>query len=437
MLLSAQAKAIRRYRLQTRHLVGILVGAFVLGFFLTFLRRGNEPGAGKDKTRVQTARCPKPPQDTKLPQEAMSFPEGNLLIMVARGGHIAEPLTRHLLSLQCFAPETFVAVVVDEAVSESLRRQLHNSPLRIRAYSWADMQSRLPDAMKSMLVNAQRMYVNAMVIADYRSGGTKHQGQVIWQLNMNQPDGFPRIGLVALVDARDVVFQGDPWEPLRREVKEDLEIVKTTGGKNSRVRLGPDGVPEILVSSQEPRTMSIGRCPYNSKWIVECYGSAALEVVENWPILCSGLIFGTIHAVESYMKDYMVPACVNCMKMEGWEQGPHNFLLHYAADPEKALGYGKVRDVSSAAPTVALAERMASQMRVIIEPAEDDWLCTVGYMSDGALKEDEEGFPLSVDKPTRRCRVMHQFDRFKKLEEGYEQLFPLPARLKIARGALF
>jgi hypothetical protein len=328
-------------------------------------------------------------------------------------------------------------------VSEVLRRELQNSLLRIRAYSWADMQSRLPDALKGMLVNEQRMYVNAMVIEDYRSGGRKHQGQVIWQLNMDmdkdkQGGDFPRIGLVGLVDARDVVFQGDPWEPLWREAKADLDIVKSTaGGKSSRVRLGPDGMPQILVSSQESRTMSIGRCPYNSKWLVECYGPAALDVLANWPIICSGLIFGTIHAVESYMKEYMVPACVNCMKMQGWEQGPHSFLLHYAADPDKALGYAKLRDVPSAAATVALAERMASQMRVINEPAEGDWLCTVGYMPDGTLKDDEEGFPLSVDKPTKRCRVMHQFDRFKKLEMGYEQLFPLPSRLRKERGTVF
>lgn len=241
-----------------------------------------------------------------------------LLIMAARGGHIADPLMRQLLSVQRFMPKTAVALIVDEPVSAALWRYLEDQAsgsegplpsLRIRVYSWDGMTTRLPPEMSNWMVNEQRMLINSMIIADFQAGGSLHTEEVLWQLGMDDCAAFPQVDVVGLIDARDTMFQGDIWEPLWREVEADRTKSGSVAGSRS------DALPPILVVSAEARSKTIGSCPYNSGWINKCYGQAAASAVSGLNILCSGVIVGTVQAVASYMTDFMVPACINCMEV--------------------------------------------------------------------------------------------------------------------------
>lgn len=120
--------------------------------------------------------------------------------------------------------------------------------------------------------------------------------------------------------------------------------------------------------------------------------------------------------------------------MKGWEQGPHNFLLHYAAAETSVREkvYGALASDPAAAPTIGLAERLAASMRVIVEPAEGEWLCTVGYLKDDPTAaallatSTADGLIPSVDNPSKRCRAIHQFDRFDWMSRRFDTMFPLP-----------
>ncbi len=109
--------------------------------------------------------------------------------------------------------------------------------------------------------------------------------------------------------------------------------------------------------------------------------------------------------------------------MKGWEQGPHNFLLHYAEDPS---AYTPLLGDSRAAPTIELAKRMVSHMRVVIAKAEEDWMCTVGYFHNikATMRADAQGYILAQNSDSR-CKCMHQFDRFPWIWEQMDRIFPM------------
>lgn len=113
-------------------------------------------------------------------------------------------------------------------------------------------------------------------------------------------------------------------------------------------------------------------------------------------------------------------------QMRGWEQGPHNFLLHYAED---ALRYLPIKDDARANPTIILAEEMVKRMRVVIAAAEDPWLCTIGYFHNIHIeqKKDAEGYILAQNTANgpQRCALIHQLDRYPWIWEHMDRMFPL------------
>jgi len=106
-------------------------------------------------------------------------------------------------------------------------------------------------------------------------------------------------------DVRDVVFQADPFEI----VEDDLEGVHVF---------------------EEDESMTIQKCPVNSKWIAACYGHAVGTTLGSKPISCSGYAIGTSSAMAQYF-DVMageLGARVHC-EQNGIDQGVHNVLVNW------------------------------------------------------------------------------------------------------------
>lgn len=161
---------------------------------------------------------------------------------------------------------------------------------------------------------------------------------------------IPDADQILLSDVRDVVFQGDPFEP----PLEGLEVFL-----------------------EEP-SQRVGADPYNRAWIRHLYGEVVAKELSRHVISCSGTVAGPRAHVLRYLKE-MIEAIVWRRRPLGpHDQGVHNFLLRTGAlDPatEVRNGFGRV--------------------------------LTMGAMT--AVKQDDGGRVLNQDGSIPA--VLHQWDR--------------------------
>lgn len=105
-------------------------------------------------------------------------------------------------------------------------------------------------------------------------------------------------------DFRDVFFQDDPFKSIPAAYD--------------------------LILSEEFHTVSISKCPYNSKWIQSCWGNSVLsEIGFNIPI-CSGTILGNSKGFQT-LKESMLTEMQTTSKTTGCEardQGHLNYLYY-------------------------------------------------------------------------------------------------------------
>ena len=84
---------------------------------------------------------------------------------------------------------------------------------------------------------------------------------------------------ILLADARDVIFQSNPFMYRRNEWK---------------------GADIITFLESHPNKV-ISRCPFNSGWIEQCYGKKALQSVGRNVVSCSGTTMGTRNGILVYV----------------------------------------------------------------------------------------------------------------------------------------
>lgn len=120
--------------------------------------------------------------------------------------------------------------------------------------------------------------------------------------------GFLRQGTapfehVMITDVRDVLFQRDPFD--------------YAWGRGLHCAL-------------EDERMTIGSCPFNSRWVRGHMGDEALAAVSGQTISCSGTTVGDHDSMLGYlehMTGHFLPfAGGECMG--GFDQGVHNVLIH-------------------------------------------------------------------------------------------------------------
>lgn len=100
-----------------------------------------------------------------------------------------------------------------------------------------------------------------------------HQERFIWIRDVIAELGSLN---VFLADTRDVVFQKDP-----------STIMRDT----------------CLHVFEEADSMTLGSCPYNSKWLEVGYGAEELYTLQSKPILCVGTSYGPSTLMCEYLAD--------------------------------------------------------------------------------------------------------------------------------------
>jgi hypothetical protein len=106
---------------------------------------------------------------------------------------------------------------------------------------------------------------------------------------------------VLITDVRDVAFQRNPF---------DFEIA--------------DAIHVAMESSK----IRIGRCPWNSGWIVTGFGDAALDPVRESEMSCAGTTLAPAAQMERYLRTMLPRIQQMADAYECADQAAHNLLLH-------------------------------------------------------------------------------------------------------------
>ena len=128
--------------------------------------------------------------------------------------------------------------------------------------------------------------------------GKPHAARFLWiqkSIEDNPCEG------VLLADTRDVIFQSNP------------SLLPAIG----------------LHTFEEDRSMTLGSCPYNSKWLRIGYGEKILEELSHLPISCVGATCGDWENVSHYLT--LLREEINRIQPktnEPQDQAAHNFLIY-------------------------------------------------------------------------------------------------------------
>jgi hypothetical protein len=320
----------------------------------------------------------------------------NLVLAVAAGMK-PESLTSFLRSVDANAARgAGVALIVTPGMVPALGELLAELRLPARLYDADALKAALPAHVRPSLLLVQRFWMQLAVLEDLRDGGQLFPAALIaafrWPCAPVRPPSA-----VLLTDVRDVVVQRDPFA--------DLAGV-----------LGARGCEEpVIVAAQEATQRTVGSCPYNSLWMAECGGEGLAAAYAPTHILCAGTTLATLPGMLVYLNEGMLQANFACQRLyDGMDQAVHNILLRPLPPAARQALMGDAR--TAALQTAAAA--VQRDARVIITPAEGDWLCTVGYYTQEQVADrmDGDGNILGADTASsggapRPCAVVHQFDR--------------------------
>lgn len=146
-----------------------------------------------------------------------------------------------------------------------------------------------------------------------------------------------------------------------------------------------------IILSAESSSISIGICPFNSRWIKECYGTEVLQRLYNSTIICAGTVLANAKGFELLTKTMFAHADrygAHCN-----DQGVLNAAYYTGAFSNRAIvqkqGLGVINTVGHL--------------------ASDD---VEARITSGVYLNDDGQIPALV----------HQYDRFPKLEELVDRL---------------
>ena len=122
---------------------------------------------------------------------------------------------------------------------------------------------------------------------------------------------------ILLTDLRDVLFQRDPFAP-------DVERL------------------ELFL---EDPSRTIGREPFNRRWIKELYGTEVLAAMEDFTASCSGTVIGPRDEILDYLAAMEQAISWRRRPLGNHDQGVHNYLVRSGRFPSAAVvanGTGRV-----------------------------------------------------------------------------------------------
>jgi hypothetical protein len=136
-----------------------------------------------------------------------------------------------------------------------------------------------------------------------------------------------------LIDARDTIFQANPFEHVPRQ---------TGGGRLTAAAGAGRGNSGILYFfGENMQATRIGKSKANNKWIRTAYGDEVGNALSSRPIICSGASMGEQVAVEQYLRAMVSEADETGTVLMGSDQGFHN-RLYYS---RKLLNCNAIHDI--------------------------------------------------------------------------------------------
>lgn len=304
-------------------------------------------------------------------------------------------------------------------------------PLLVRMYSWPALDALLTPTQRGYMPPIRRYAMYPLLLDDMEAGGAAdsstgtsasgEEGPILLFSNLppalvRAPDG------VFISDARDMVFQADPfprfWGMLRAN--------------------GVGAGEAALVVAGEARVTTIGKDDWNRGWVSFCYYDLGEAMVGGEQIFCSGTTFGTLRGVRYYIAAGMLPAMGYCSVIDwekGMDQGIHNVLLHRYT-PEALDGWraaadrgGPFRPGGGKEPIMArprefldFVQGFQAGIKLHVSHAEEGDICTMALLLTKGVFRDEQGrvLPSQGGPP---CAVVHQFDRSPPLVDYFRQHF--------------
>jgi hypothetical protein len=192
--------------------------------------------------------------------------------------------------------------------------------------------------------------------------------------------------LIILADTRDVIFQSDPFEPIRNGFLQ----VKSQ-------RLNTNGLGVLFAMEGGVGQMKLIKdCPYNSEWIKSCFGKAIYEELKYSGISCCGVIAGDTRSIMQYL-DLIAELIRPCWGVGGADQSVHNYMLHYL---------GRRRELPFPA-------------HMMINGNHSSVVATIGYTPRDQWQVDDGVVTINGFTPA----IIHQYDRFGELREAVEKLY--------------
>jgi hypothetical protein len=116
---------------------------------------------------------------------------------------------------------------------------------------------------------------------------------------------------ILLVDARDTVFQDNPFRSVPRATD-------------------PTGTSGLLYFfGENVDATRLGISKQNRKWLQASYGDRIADLLADKPTVCSGATMGEQVALESYIRAMVAESDATGIVLVGADQGFHNYL-HYS-----------------------------------------------------------------------------------------------------------
>ena len=355
-----------------------------------------------------------------------------LLVFAVTGSH-ATFFLRTLASLERFAPETFVAIIADKRVADELKNAFTTAPskLCVRIYMFDALMRESSASSSSTDTALDRYVVLPLILKDFSLESLRVPRSSVAQLSSNtifwESSSFisaaattPVVAFAGICDGRDLIFQGDPFFPLREEA-----LSASRAGK---------GVLAIALESQH---VPIGSCPINRRWVATAFGEDSARAVASFRICNSGTLFGTLDALQDFVVSVVNPAfewASKAARSGGFSLdqatlsfiGPAMFAALSAQDSKTGAGrLAAFSALSGPAEIVKLAHAYAFRNKILGVEAEGGWICTIGYFSNLGIEPvvDSAGNVMALWEPKTRCRIVHQFDRYPQLNEHITKLF--------------
>eukprot|EP00771_Trimastix_marina_P001526 gnl/Trimastix_PCT/2605.p1 GENE.gnl/Trimastix_PCT/2605~~gnl/Trimastix_PCT/2605.p1 ORF type:complete len:356 (+),score=22.02 gnl/Trimastix_PCT/2605:57-1124(+) len=282
-----------------------------------------------------------PSQNPSL--EKPSAPAQDVVMGLAKG--IQFPfLQRFLQSIRRFAPLAKIVIWIDK---ESYTREISDLVALTKTEAILMDPSDLPTPWATMHPSSYR-YLLYQQYFNKSSPSNNHPQRVL------------------LLDARDCVFQMNPFEYLNEDA---------------------------FYAFLERRGRSISQCGWNRGWVADCFGNSVANSIGDKTICCSGTSGGSWEAVKRYV-DLQVGELLSRQSCErnGVDQGVHNVLVHT----------NKITPLR----IIANEDGPIAQMQEIHEVKLDLY----GRLVNG------QGKPYAI---------IHQYDRFPKLVKILDGMYPV------------